>query len=626
MAKLWFETDKTNQRLAQPNTHSAIPPATCQTYLDTYSQNAPPIAFNQLIGTDPQQYAHNPLSLMMSSAHAAPWDSLDEAWSAIKDTVTFLIPLEDFITLGEQLYYLGTQDWEKFDATELTFAALGVATVIPIMKPLKPVLNPVKRFVKKYGDKPVIKAVSGVLGAVTSEAAKGRTEKLLNLLPFFLVIAEMVTADGAEQAFDLMINAIESDQDLWAWIGYFNLPAHGEGWTEDGAPPQVALYENVPANTGINPTRNPLSWVVPMAYAAKFTPRRIGGKVVVDMLNKLSYSKGKVLKDPKDLTRVFEEVVDALKITNYKQFRKYTTKESFINASIISFNAGLSRLRVLLKSDVNQRIRPELHMATMIYLAERMDDGAIANDNEQHIKIYGLYADSLFGSNKQKAENNRHGAQFHLVMLTYYLLQGETIVDVEARRDIYYQTEVGGEPELFTKKPYQRRVDIILEEESEDDESNEHWVEVKSKKAPLVNSQYSPSTIGSKGNHLHREFFGDLTGNQGKIDEGLVEPDLVGKNLKYSWRFQDFKTQSKIEGPKSSDLKPIRQKLCEPAKGPDKVYETTFDADKKEIRQDCLQDVNDIVEIQNTQTMLEDILLPAGVMADMKDAILEGVN
>lgn len=87
-----------------------------------------------------------------------------------------------------------------------------------------------------------------------------------------------------------------------------------------------------------------------------------------------------------------------------------------------------------------------------------------------------------------------------------------------------------------------------------------------------------------------------------------------------------LQVKSRIEGPNSSDLKPIRQKLCEPAKGPDKVYEMTFGSDKKEIRQDCQQDVNGIVEIQNTQTMLEDILLPAWVMADMKDAILEGVN
>ncbi|WP_394203753.1 hypothetical protein [Marinagarivorans algicola] len=100
------------------------------TYLYTLSPERPVAAVS------------NPLSFIIPSAHAWSWDGV---WDGVKSTVSVFIPYEDFIIIGEQLVYLYNKDWENFDPTALAFASLGAATIIPIAKPLKPLLGPLKK-------------------------------------------------------------------------------------------------------------------------------------------------------------------------------------------------------------------------------------------------------------------------------------------------------------------------------------------------------------------------------------------------------------------------------------------------------------------------------------------------
>jgi len=86
----------------------------------------------------------NPLRGIVPTAYAWTWDGV---WEGVKSTVGFLIPYQDFIVIAEQISYLINQDWENFDPTALAFASLGAATIIPIAKPLKVVLGPLKRVV-----------------------------------------------------------------------------------------------------------------------------------------------------------------------------------------------------------------------------------------------------------------------------------------------------------------------------------------------------------------------------------------------------------------------------------------------------------------------------------------------
>jgi hypothetical protein len=93
-----------------------------QTYIGAVSPESPYIA----------QYCPNPLSVLVPTAYAWSWDGV---WDAVKEGVSYIIPYEDFIIIGEQLMYLAAGDWENFKPTELAFAAMGAATILPVAKP-----------------------------------------------------------------------------------------------------------------------------------------------------------------------------------------------------------------------------------------------------------------------------------------------------------------------------------------------------------------------------------------------------------------------------------------------------------------------------------------------------------
>lgn len=122
-----------------------------QQYLQTISPMSP-YAYMQV---------PNPLARVIPTAHAWTWDGV---WAGVKDGVGYLIPYEDFITIGQQLVYLMDQDWANFDASKLAFASLGAATIIPVAKPLKPLLGPLKKVVDGMKRFPASKHFAGIKG------------------------------------------------------------------------------------------------------------------------------------------------------------------------------------------------------------------------------------------------------------------------------------------------------------------------------------------------------------------------------------------------------------------------------------------------------------------------------
>ncbi|MEJ2066221.1 MAG: Ig-like domain-containing protein, partial [Reinekea sp.] len=88
-------------------------------YLNTISPESP-VAL---------QAMDNPFDGWIDTAQAWSWDSV---WEKAKSAISFVIPYEDFISIGQQLVYLMDKDWENFDPVTLAFASLGAATVIPI--------------------------------------------------------------------------------------------------------------------------------------------------------------------------------------------------------------------------------------------------------------------------------------------------------------------------------------------------------------------------------------------------------------------------------------------------------------------------------------------------------------
>lgn len=370
---------------------------------------------------------------------------------------------------------------------------------------------------------------------------------------------------------------------------------------------------------------SPLDLLIKPAYAAVFTARRISGKHIIEMLSDVAKTPGKFLEKPKDLSTIFKEIRSGLYSTEAPNFRKFITKLSFIKAGIFAYRTGLNRLRNFIKGDKNSRTRPILLLSAMVYIQDQLDN--IQNDNSQHIKIFGVVADALSGKSTSQDENKRHGAQFQLVMIAYYQLLnqtsgGEKLRDVEASRKInYFQQKKVGDDLNLIGVDYKRRVDIILGPNGE----NEIWVELKSKKSPLKKNDFTQSRLVGKNKTnqmIHREFTADWIGLKA-VGEAKSR---IETNKEIQWRFQDFETKPKstVKGPSESELKIPRDALCEQPNPSKHGYHRAMfgnDSTAKSVKNVCKGLIDGIVELQNTRTMLEDVFLPKGVAADLKDFI-----
>jgi len=600
-------------------------------YVDSFYPEAPPIAWQNIDPASPSYVYSDRSSLepfvnfVIPPAHALEFFGVD-VWGAVKAGVSWVIPYEDIAMLGKQLYYLATADWENFNAVDLAFGALGTATVIPLAKPLKPFLKPLKAFMKKFGNKPIVKAVAGVLGRAVEEAYKSRKlDKLQKLLPWLLIVAEMALSAEGPEALALMVEAIESTDDLLGWIEYFSLPA--DGWLSDGAPPAVELTATEPLSVTSSGQMfaviggSMLSALVPEAHAAiGTTARRIAGKAMAVTLSKVRQNIDKTGLDPKDLSKIFKEAAESLSHAEFKQLRRYATKADFINACSVIYKQGLNKLRHFIRGDKDTRMRPALLIASIVFLEEAMLNGRIPNDNGQHLKIYSLIAGAFAGSESERAIISRDGSAFHLVMVAYYqalhqfnLPGGTPIKDIETVRPVSYYN---GSRAIGL--PYNRRVDIILQSGEGSDET---WVEVKSKRSPLKSSDFSGSRSRERG--IGREFFADWTANRTFRDPIANEMSV---NKEIQWRFAQFKTRSGKVGPTPMDMQKARNWLCDMPSETVEFYKDNFRSTSSILATACGTSSASMIGVNKTTTILKDVFLPNNILPDLKDLILNEVN
>jgi len=504
-------------------------------YLESFSSAAPPVDVGGLNYQPLPWFAGltiAPLDYMIPKAYAEE----SGVWSFIKGAANFLIPLEDFKILGEQLYYMATGDWERFDAMELSFAALGVATVLPVMKPLKLVLNPLKKFIRQYGRNPIVKALAGVLGRATEEAVKGRTQKLVSLLPYFLIVVEMLESPEGPAAILAMVDAIESPDDLWAWIEYFNLPADGWEGTEI---PGVAAAEPVERAEAL--VTSAVEFFVPSAYAARRLSRnRLAGKKAAEEI----VAATKVAGSPKNFSILFKELVQSLKDPSASALRPLAHSRALIISGLgIVKSTGVNAVRNLIRNRPDDRISRVMLAAIVTYVETRLSEGKLPASIRE--KVWTLYGLSLVSNN----ETQRHGGTFQLMMLAYYHALHEygnepAVLDLEASQNIVYKTS-GGK----ALPAYGRRVDIVL-----GTEQDQKWIEIKS----LLAARFIPSGFNA-GSSYHREFYADLLASNGL---------LPNKSVNALWRFHSFSAKDGSKSPTSSEFTKFDAKkyLCEPAK------------------------------------------------------------
>jgi len=202
-------------------------------YYVTHLHPNPPVLAALNTGTNiAGSYLNPALDFFISLAHAA-FFSLSDVGAWVQTGVSFLIPFEDIQLVFKQLQLLASSD-PAFDPVELSLAALGTATIIPLAKPIIPVLKPLQKMIRfsNNANPKFVKSFAGVAGKAIKKAWDDKSfQILLDMLPFLVIAGELMADEESRQALLVIIESIQSDDDLWAWIEYLRLPA--DGWDGD---------------------------------------------------------------------------------------------------------------------------------------------------------------------------------------------------------------------------------------------------------------------------------------------------------------------------------------------------------------------------------------------------------
>jgi Laminin G domain len=546
---------------------------------DTFAKNYQPSPFP---GVVPEAYAFG----------------LGDVWSGLKSAVGFLIPYEDFITLGKQLMYLATGDWENFKPTELIFSALGVATVIPVAKPLKPLLGPLKSMVKAMERFPLTKHLAGAFGSAVKAAASGKVDKLTNILPFILMAYELYQDP---EAFDFMVNAISSEEDLWTWIEYLSSVA---GLTElPSSSASLNGFSEMQFYAGLK-----IESLVPFAHA--LTPRQEIARALLKTIKSLA----KNTTDPKKFSRDIKELLKLIKESG-PELKKFLASGEFLKSIGHLTKYGQDKLRKFFTESKSWRINRFVVLFCILYVEEEVLAGRLTLEQSRYATLIA----NVFSS----STSFRDGAIYHLSQIAYYHALSQygpnkdlKIKGIEEVRSAI-KVSKSGNP---VGEPYKRQVDIVLE-----GKDGERWVELKSYKDTSLNN----STFKS-GSDLYKQFFHDMRTNQDFINNGN-ERKILGNgkpNNSFVWYFQSFKTKTE-KGPTEANIKKyVTDNFCDALDG---EYKSYHPANFKEgltlggVSKLCNTKANlpeiGIVQLKDTGAFAAEIIVPYATQLGVKDFI-----
>ncbi|WGP00457.1 hypothetical protein QFX18_10415 [Saccharophagus degradans] len=388
-------------------------------------------------------------SSLFPQAHAISFSDIGSGFvSAFSTAVSFFLPIEEIKVIYEQVGYAIAGD-PNFDPVKLAINTVGILTYLPGVGYLaKPIYKPVKAIFRLGRSKPkAMKAVAGSVMKLVDKVKKSKSvDPVLSLLPFFLVAAEMYWEDP--ESIKFMLDAIESDEDLWAWIDFFNIP---DDWNEDdeGLPGvEISGLYNLYNN------QSPLDGLFSNAYAAGGKVRMKGqpfaksvAKVADDLPNGV---------DPKEVSKALNSM-KALKDTYFGSLRAVVKDPKFIAGSaILTARSSAENLKKFLTGASDSRVHPALFIGMVTFLEVEAKEGRLEEHlHDEVIKLYLKVLSSLstrYSSkskvlefkeedvDKQEVCNKTsmhlsglseaadvltgggHGAMFHLSMVTYYHL------------------------------------------------------------------------------------------------------------------------------------------------------------------------------------------------------------
>ncbi|WP_444914063.1 hypothetical protein [Microbulbifer sp. TRSA007] len=545
------------------------------------------IALKYLFTVSPQQpvaAVNLPLSSIIPAAHAWSWEGV---WDGVKSTVGYLIPYEDFMVIGEQLVYLYNQDWENFDPTALAFASLGAATIIPIAKPLKPLLTPLKKVVDGMNRFPGAKHFAGAIGTAVKSGLSGKTEKLSDLLPFILIAIELYEDP---EVFTFMMDAIESEDDLWVWVEVIADTVILEGGIDE------LVLHSQPAQQ-FEVAENPLSWLVASAHAQKLSPRQAIGQKIIARVKKFSskFPANKAIK----ITRMWKT------LKQFPNLRKIVLSSGTLSRYFAAI--GGQKIPSFVRNSKNWRINRWFVLFSIAYLAEEYNEKRLKVGDEK--KLLSLIAAAFSNS-----RNEYNGALFQLSQVAFYhamnqLGNGPKVLGVEQERAAYYLVK----GQRFGD-PYKRRVDVIVESE----DGGEEWIETKS----LSKSTFSPSkfkNVLTNKQSYYRQFFHDLRLNNifltaDSVNRDLITPVSLGMtpNSQYTWYFQNW-TSSTYKGtaPTVTEEKKAQDWLCYKPNIPNikRYYDENLAQNSSATKTACRMTSSQRIILRDTTSYFTDIVV-----------------
>ncbi|MER2490309.1 hypothetical protein [Catenovulum sediminis] len=500
----------------------------------------------------------------ISQAHAnwvVDW-AVDNAYDIVVGAIGFLIPYEETISMFKQVYYLATGD-EQFDSMQLTLDTLGVLTVFPLLKPVAPIVKTLRKIlpvVKKTNPK-FIGALGGVIGKIGKKLMKGDLDSVISIAPFIVLAGQLATDEQMRASLMIMVKTVQSDDDLWAWIEYLNLPA--DGWEGEGEPPELEIVSNYSQIQ-----YSPAIWGFNQAYAAP--PKQKGKTVssskfanVLNMLGRL-FKNGDDLAANRKILDGIKDVTESAKAGGNIGLRRAAFVPQVVAASSIIGSKLFRRIR---ENIDNLRMPPLAIAATIMYLESR-------NVGECHSDFVGcrpltdqirdelpkLYRRAIWGflsgsESVTHTTTQQTGYLFHLAMvavnhLKYEVLEKRRPIAVETKLLVQLLKEVDGVNRDYGE-PYERHVDIVLAGDGEGIPNIDSiLVETKSYKLPKkgsIASNWKEWDL-KRGKKLksnvknHRQFY---------LDKVAISDRVVGSRPRlkiaadFQWWFQDFKRAPK---------------------------------------------------------------------------------
>ncbi|MEJ2464064.1 MAG: hypothetical protein P8098_20945, partial [Candidatus Thiodiazotropha sp.] len=251
---------------------------------------------------------------------------------------------------------------------------------------------------------------------------------LLDVLPFLIITGELAFDPDALEGLELLIQTIQSDDDILAWIDYLRLPADGWVGTEL---PDLDLYAS---NT--QSAFDPLDLLIGKAYAGSGAK---GVRLSEEALKKVLKSLKRLRKNGKISKEEARKIMDGVKGltgfakgTNLAKLRRLVHKpQTLLFAKAVGSNA----LRQIYRKSKQLRMSPLTMTAIIAYLETRRNcvlevdgDKCKTLATKVRTKLDKLYLKAI--TDKLKAEKfgglaRESGGFFHVAMLALKHLEFE---------------------------------------------------------------------------------------------------------------------------------------------------------------------------------------------------------